>query len=211
MKVFLLEDDYNLNEAIKDSLEIYNLEITSFYDGKQALENLTNSYDIYILDINTPYISGIELLSIIKDMSQTSKVLIISANIDMETIRRAYSLNCDDYLKKPFDVEELLLKIKKYLPSEEKIFINEDIIYDFYLKKIFVNDKQIELTKNEKTLLFLLMKNKSSKISYPLIEDYVYGGISKSSDSIRSLVKRLRKKLPKDLILNSLDEGYYIK
>lgn len=211
MKVFLLEDDYNLNEAIKDSLEIYNLEVTSFYDGKQAFENLTNSYDIYILDINTPHISGLELLSIIKSMNQSSKVLIISANIDMETIRRAYNLYCDDYLKKPFDVEELLLKIKKYLPNEERIFINEDTIYDFYLKKIFVNDKQIELTKNEKTLLFLLMKNKSSKISYPLIEDYVYGGISKSSDSIRSLVKRLRKKLPKDLILNSLDEGYYIK
>lgn len=211
MKIFLLEDDYSLNEAIKDSLEIYNFDITSFYDGEIALENLTNGYDIYILDINTPNISGLEILSFIKNMNPISKVLIISAIINIETIKIAYNLNCDDYLKKPFDVEELFLKIKKYLPHEENIFLSEDIFYNFSSKELFEKGKTLELTKNEKNLLFLLMKNRGSQVSYSLIEDYVYNGVPKSSDAIRSLVKRLRKKLTKNLILNNLDEGYYIK
>lgn len=211
MKVFLLEDDYNLNEAIKDSLEIYNLDVTSFYDGKVAFENLTNSYDIYLLDINTPNMSGLELLDSIKNINSSSKVIIISANIDMETIRKAYNLNCDDYLKKPFDIEELSLKIKKYIPTHEEISLDENTLYNFKSKEIYINKYLIELTKNEKNLLFLLMKNKGNKISHEQIEDYVYNGNPKSSDAIRSLVKRLRKKLSKDLILNSLDEGYYIK
>lgn len=211
MKVFLLEDDYNLNEAIKDSLEIYNLDVTSFYDGKVAFENITNSYDIYLLDINTPNMSGLELLDSIKNINLSSKVIIISANIDMETIRKAYNLNCDDYLKKPFDIEELSLKIKKYIPTHEEISLDENTLYNFKSKEIYINKYLIELTKNEKNLLFLLMKNKGNKISHEQIEDYVYNGNPKSSDAIRSLVKRLRKKLSKDLILNSLDEGYYIK
>jgi len=62
---------------------------------------LTNGYDIYILDINTPNISGLEILSFIKNMNPISKVLIISAIINIETIKIAYNLNCDDYLKKP--------------------------------------------------------------------------------------------------------------
>lgn len=75
---------------------------------------------------------------------------------------------------------------------------------------VFENEK-IELTKNEKNLLYLLIKNIGTTISYLQIEDFVYDGETKSSDAIRSLIKRLRKKLPEDLILNSLDEGYYIK
>lgn len=211
MKIFLLEDDYNLNEAIKDSLEIYDFEVLSFYDGKVAFENLTNNCDIYLLDINTPNTSGLELLDYIKNINPSSKVIIISANIDIETIRKAYYLKCDDYLKKPFDIEELSLKIKKYIPNQEKISLDENSFYDFKSKEIYINEYLVELTKNEKNLLFLLMQNKGNKISYAQIEDYVYNGNSKSSDAIRSLVKRLRKKLPKELILNSLDEGYYIK
>lgn len=211
MKFFLLEDDYNLNEAIKESLEIYNFEVVSFYDGKKAFDNLTNNYDIYILDINTPNLSGLEILSSIKDLESNAKVLIISANIDMESIRKAYNLHCDDYLKKPFDVEELILKIERIIPFNERVILAENIVYDFASKEIFIDNKILKLTKNEKILLFLLMKNRGIKISYNQIEDYVYDGTSKSSDAIRSLVKRLRKKIPKELILNSLDEGYYIK
>lgn len=211
MKVFLLEDDYNLNEAIKESLETYDFNVISFYDGKKAYDKLTSSYDIYVLDINTPNISGLEILSTIKDMSSNSKVLIISANIDMESIRVAYNLDCDDYLKKPFDVEELILKIKKYIPNEEKVKLLDDLHYDYFSKNIFIEGQILKLTRNEKNLFYLLAKNRGNKITYSQIEDYVYDGEDKSTDAIRSLIKRLRKKLPKDLIFNSTDEGYFIK
>ena len=89
--------------------------------------------------------------------------------------------------------------------------MEENIIFNIFSRELFVNNQVVELTKNEKNLLFLLVENLGKKISYEQIEYFVYENNIKSSDAIRSLVKRLRKKIPKDIILNSLDQGYYIK
>lgn len=210
MKIFLLEDDYSLNEAIKEIIELENHIVDNFYDGEIAFNNLSNDYDLYILDINVPNIQGLELLKIIKNANFKTKVIIISANININLIKEAYDLGCDDYLKKPFDLEELILKINRYEQKSKIFYLDENIIFNLSKKELIINNKNIELTKNEKKLLYLLVNNIGSKISYEQIENFVYEAEAKSSDAIRSLMKRLRKKLPKDLILNSLDEGYYI-
>ena len=120
-------------------------------------------------------------------------------------------MGCDDYLKKPFDLEELVLKINRYEQKSKLLYLDKNIIFNLSRKELTINNKNIELTRNEKNLLYLLANNLGSKINYDQIENFVYEGEVKTSDAIRSLMKRLRKKLPKDLILNSLDEGYYIK
>ena len=114
MKIFLLEDDYSLNESIKEIIELENHTIDNFYDGEVAFNNFSNDYDLFILDINVPNIKGLELLKIIKNTNFRTKVIIISANININLIKEAYDLGCDDYLKKPFDLEELVLKINRY-------------------------------------------------------------------------------------------------
>ncbi len=114
MKIFLLEDDYSLNEAIKEIIELENHSIDNFYDGENALSNIRYDYDLYILDINTPNIDGLELLKIIKSTNFKSKVIMISANINIELMKKAYDLGCDDYIKKPFNLEELIFKINRY-------------------------------------------------------------------------------------------------
>ena len=114
MKIFLLEDDYSLNEAIKEILELEKHTVDNFYDGEIAFDNiLNNNYDLYILDINVPNIDGLEVLEKIKSISLILNVIIISANINIDLIKKAYLLGCDDYLKKPFDLEELALKINR--------------------------------------------------------------------------------------------------
>jgi DNA-binding response OmpR family regulator len=212
MKIFLLEDDYSLNEAIKEILEIEKHVVYNFYDGEVAFDNIVNNnYDLYILDINVPNISGLDVLEKIKSISLNSNVIIISANVNIGLIKEAYILGCDDYLKKPFDLEELVLKIKRYGRNPNNINLTPNISFSILEKELYLNTEKIELTKNERNLLYLLIKNMGNTISYSQIEDFVYDGKSKSSDAIRSLIKRLRKKLTEDLILNSLDEGYYIK
>jgi two-component system OmpR family response regulator len=211
MKIFLLEDDYSLNESIKEIIELENHTIDNFYDGEVAFNNFSNDYDLFILDINVPNIKGLELLKIIKNTNFRTKVIIISANININLIKEAYDLGCDDYLKKPFDLEELVLKINRYEQKSKLLYLDKNIIFNLSRKELTINNKNIELTRNEKNLLYLLANNLGSKINYDQIENFVYEGEVKTSDAIRSLMKRLRKKLPKDLILNSLDEGYYIK
>ena len=212
MKIFLLEDDYSLNETIKEMLELNFHEVDAFYDGEVAYNNITtNVYDLYILDINIPSINGLEILKSIKNISTKIKVIIISANINIETIKEAYSYGCDDYLKKPFDVEELILKIEKYNTKEKNIILDQNVYFNTISKELFINNNEIELTKNEKSILILLLDNRGKAISHENIEDFVYKGEPKSSDAIRSLIKRLRKKLSRNLILNSVDAGYFIK
>lgn len=211
MKIFLLEDDYSLNETIKEMLEMNNHKINSFYDGEVAYENIFNNYDLYILDINIPSLNGLEILKSIKNMSTKTKVIMISANINIETIKEAYNLGCDDYLKKPFDVEELILKVEKLDKKDTEIFLDENIYFSPITSELYIDSQKVELTKREKDLLVLLLDNKGKTISYENIENFVYQGESKSSNAIRSLLKRLRKKLPKDLIQNSIEEGYFIK
>ena len=211
MKIFLLEDDYSLNEAIKEIIQLENHSVENFYDGETAFSKISNDFDLYILDINIPNINGLEILKQIKQINLKTKVIIISANINIDLIREAYTLGCDDYIKKPFNIEELLFKINRYEKKDTIIYLDINITFNTISKELIINNKTVELTKNEKNLLFLLVDNLNNKISYDQIENYVYEGTSKTSDAIRSLVKRLRKKLPKDLISNSLDEGYYIK
>ena len=211
MKIFLLEDDYSLNEAIKEILEMENHIVNNFYDGEIAFNNILNEYDLYILDINVPNINGLDVLEKIKSINSNSNVIIISANVNISLIKEAYILGCDDYLKKPFDLEELVFKIKRYEKIPNNINLTQNISFNLIEKELYLNSEKIELTKNEKNLLYLLIKNMGNTISYSQIEDFVYDGKSKSSDAIRSLIKRLRKKLSEDLISNSLDEGYYIK
>lgn len=211
MRIFLLEDDFALNESIKDMLETERFEVDSFYDGKSALENINNSYELFILDIFVPKLNGILLLEKIKKINPEAIVIIMSANIDITMIKDAYLKGCDDYIKKPFDIQELLFKLTKFR-KEDKIFkFDLEIYFDMLTKKLFFKNKEIELTKNEKNLLLLLIKNKGKCVDYYLIEEFVYGGEYKSLDAIRSLVKRLRKKLPKGFIYNNLEEGYFIK
>ena len=211
MKIFLLEDDYSLNESIKEMLETENYIVHSYYDGNIAYENIIDDYCLYIFDVNVPNIDGLYLLEHIKTINKNSNVIIMSANINIDKIKEAYNKGCDDYIKKPFDIQELLLKINKYTKKSYITNLDENLYFDKIERILFLNNIKIELTKNEKNLLFLLINNMENKVSYTQIEDFVYERESKSSDAIRSLVKRLRKKLPKDLILNSLDEGYYIK
>ena len=211
MKIFLLEDDYSLNEAIKEIIQLENHSVENFYDGETAFSKISNDFDLYILDINIPNINGLEILKQIKQINLKTKVIIISANINIDLIREAYTLGCDDYIKKPFNIEELLFKINRYEKKDTIIYLDINITFNTISKELIINNKTVELTKNEKNLLFLLVDNLNNKISYDQIENFVYEGTSKTSDAIRSLVQRLRKKLPKDLISNSLDEGYYIK
>lgn len=211
MKIFLLEDDCSLNDSIKEILESEKFIVDSFYDGLIAYENISKYYELYIFDINVPNLDGLVLLEHIKNINPNSKVIIISANINIDKLKEAYNKGCDDYLKKPFDLEELLLKVNKFTQNLNRVYLEESYFFDTKDEKLYFKNSEVELTLNERKLLLLLVLNKGNNISQNQIEDFVYDGVAKSSDSIRSLIKRLKKKLPENLIQNSFNEGYLIK
>lgn len=199
MRILLLEDDIALNRAIKKTIELDKHTAHSFIDGQDVLDKIDDTYDLYILDINVPNINGLELLDIIYTKNSSSKVIIISSNTDIYSLQKAYKLGCIDYLKKPFHLEELRIKIEKLNLS------GCDMLSNINLK-----DKGCVLTKKEKNLLTLLLSNQNRVVTYAMIEDSVYKDKYMSMDSLRTLVRRLRIKLAENIIQNVLDEGYII-
>lgn len=209
MKLMLVEDDYLLNKAIKNYLKEYN--VHSFLDGDEALKNIDKLYDVFIIDIDIPGINGIELLTEIKQKHKESYIIMISATIEIDTIEDAYNLGCDDYMKKPFDIKELKLKLDNIKNRFDEITLCNNLIYSKKSSKIiYKNDTHIDLTLNELKLLDLLIKNRGKLVNYETIE-YTIWDFENESNQIRQLVNRLKKKIPIELIKNRRGQGYLIE
>ena len=210
MKILLLEDNQRLSNLIIDALEAKNYHIDWFEDGKKALEAIYNGYDCFILDINVPGIDGLTLLKEIRVMDDKTPSIIISANVELETIKDAYVRGCDEYLKKPFYIYELELKLEKLCNyTKKELVLKENLIYDIEKELLFdIEKNEVKLAKKEILLFNLFAKNLDKVISFEHIEQYVWEGDLTTNENIRALIKRLRKKLPKDTIVSQGGIGY---
>lgn len=212
MKILLLEDNKRLSNLIIEALEEKNYKVDWFEDGKIALESIYNGYDCFILDINVPGLDGLTLLKELRDMNKTTPAIIISANVELETIKDAYIKGCDEYIKKPFYIYELELKLDKLCKrKDENLKLPNDFIYDIEKEKLFdEKNEEVKLAKKEILLFNLFSKNFEKVISFEQIEQYVWEGDLTTNENIRALVKRLRKKLPIDTIISQGGMGYIL-
>ncbi|QKF80559.1 response regulator transcription factor [Halarcobacter ebronensis] len=216
MKIFLLEDDFSLNRLICNALEQRGFFVTSVDDGYDAMTNiLNNKYDLYILDINVPGFSGHEVLEQIRKSHEKLPVIIVSAQLDIDNISKAYDLGCNDYLKKPFELEELILHVKYHIKSILKSDVDKDVIelgsgFSFNLKEqsLYKHNHEIILTQKEKLLLTLLINNLDKTVSSEMIHEYVWDSKEMEAVSMRSMVHKLQKKLKSGMIVNIRGIGY---
>ena len=212
MKILLLEDNQKLNETITKRLKMKGYNLLSFTDGARAYEAVSDGFSCFILDINVPNIDGIKILKKIREYYPTLPVIIISASVELDVIKQAYDLGCNDSLKKPFFIDELEIKIEKLCKIQnDEICFDENCYFDFKSSVIKMKDKEIRLTKKEKLLMNLFLTKKNQVISYESIESYVWEGNFASLESIRSLIRRLRKVIDKDYIQTVVDTGYIFK
>jgi two-component system, OmpR family, response regulator len=212
MKILLLEDNKKLNETISKRLKIKGYNILSFTNGAEAYEAITDGFSCFILDINVPNIDGISILKKIREYNKSLPVIIISASVELDIIKQAYDFGCNDFLKKPFFIDELEIKIEKLCKIQnDKIYFDEDCYFDFKSSLIKINDEEVRLTKKEKLFINLFLTKKNQVISYEAIENYVWEGNFASLESIRSLIRRVRKILPKEYIQTVIDTGYIFK
>ena len=205
----LVEDEYLLNKAINTYLISKDFEVDSFLDGLEAVDCISNGYDLFIIDIDIPHITGIEILEQIRKLYIDLPVIIISATIDMSMITKAYSKGCNDYLKKPFDIKELELKIRAFTRSFSNIIeLGNGLLYDKDEHSLKYQNKIIPLTSFEQKFLSLLIQNQGRTVTHEYIESSIWGS---DTSHLRQLVSRLRKKLPFDIIKNRIGEGYILE
>jgi len=209
MKLLLLEDNKKLNTTIVKRLQLKGYLVHSFIDGKDAYDALSDEYDCFILDINVPNVDGIKILKHIREFYQKIPIIIISASVELDLIKRSYDFGCNDYIKKPFFIEELEIKIEQLCQIDNtKIQFDIKNYFDEQSGTLFLEKKEIRLTRKERLLLTLFLNKRNQIISYEEIKDYVWKGDYVSSESIRTLVRRIRKIFDKKYIETIIDIGY---
>ncbi|MBE0491020.1 MAG: response regulator transcription factor [Sulfurospirillum sp.] len=213
MKILLLEDNERLSALMKEALVQKGYHVDHFNDGKKALEVIDNGYNCFILDINVPGIDGLSFLGQVRMMDTKTPAIIISANVELESIQDAYKKGCDDYLKKPFYMYELEMKLEKICKIQTSyIMFKGGYSFDLIYEKLYDCEKnEIKIAKKEILLLELLCTNLHKVVSFEMIEQHVWEGELTSMENIRALIKRLRKKLPACTIASQGGVGYELQ
>ena len=215
MKILLLEDEQMLSEAIHEYLLALGHRITLFYNGSDALEHLKKeTFDLLILDINVPGIDGLELLEALHMIKSRTPALYISALVDIEGISRAYDLGCYDYLKKPFHLKELALRIDKVMQSctvpQSHVKLSKSYAYDASTSTLMCDNVTQPLSKRQLQIIDLLARNRGRVVDFDQFRTYVWDEEYVDNATIRAEVSRLKKSLKEDFIQNIRALGYMI-
>jgi len=208
--ILLVEDEENLHEALKLNLELEGYSVTSAYDGASALQSLHAEYfDLLILDVMLPEIDGINVTETVRLNNNDVPILILSARNSSADRVLGLKKGADDYLAKPFNLEELLLRIKKLIEKNKKlqdkesignnyIFGNNNI--DFKAQEATKgNGEKIQLSKKETMLLKLLIENKNDVVPREKILQAVWGyNVYPTTRTIDNFILNFRKYFEED-------------
>jgi DNA-binding response OmpR family regulator len=215
-KILLLEDDANLNETVTEFLEESGHDVVSVYDGYEAQEKLYESkYDLLLLDVNTPGINGFDLLKEAREGNIVAPAIFITSLDSVDDLEKGFESGCDDYIRKPFVLKELQIRIETllkrgfYHESKELIEITKNIAYDIKNNELIINDKTVSLGHKEAMLLKLFMKNEGEVIVHERIYEHLWNYDEEPSDTaLRTYIKNLRKIIGKERIVSIKKQGY---
>ena len=215
MKILLLEDEVMLNESIQEFLESEGHTVKSYVDGLEAFDDLkSNSYDLLILDINVPGMDGLTFLERLHELKIHAPAIYISALVDIEDISRAYTLGCYDYLKKPFHLKELALRLDRIVLSSEvprvHLRLSKNYSYDQEHNTLLFQGEPQVLTKRQSQIIDLLARNRGRVVDFEQFTLYVWDELIVDNATIRAEVNRLKKTLNEDVIINVRGMGYMI-
>ncbi len=208
ISVLLVEDDLQLAKIVKKILESKDYEVVLVEDGLKAVDEIKSKpFDLYLIDINIPNISGLEIVKYVRELYSDGFIVMITASVDEYYFEKAYEYGCDDYIKKPFHATELEVRIQRLL-EKQKSFSFNDYEFRFEDDELFKNGERVPLRKKEKRLLHILLKNVNRTVYNQRIIDYVWEGEKKTNYPLRQLVNELRKKFDKDYIKTVVGIGY---
>lgn len=215
-QILLVEDDETLSELISEYLSEQGYDVTVRTDAKAALDTAyERNFDILILDVKLPKGDGFSLLRELRRLGDDTPAIFTTSLNALQDLEIGYKSGCDDYLKKPYELKELLLRIQ-ILIKRKFSHVNDEFIelndgYKFYpsSKTLRQNGQIVNLSNKESELLALFLENKNALLSKETIFEKIWNyGEEPSELSLRVYVKNLRRILGKDAIINRRGDGY---
>ncbi|WP_419763579.1 MAG: response regulator transcription factor [Arcobacter sp.] len=215
MKILLMEDDLILNEIIEEHLQDKGHTVISTYDANSAQNHLyEDTFDLLLLDVNVPGFTGFELLKELRDNGIKTPAIFITSLDRIDDVENGFASGCDDYIKKPFELKELDLRINNIkrlfnIELSSTLKISNNCIIDKENLTIIIENEKTRITQKELDVLMYLYNNKEKVISVDEISSNLWSyEEGPSSATIRTYIKNLRKLLGENYILNIRGVGY---
>jgi two-component system response regulator QseB len=200
VKILVLEDDPLFNETLQDFLEEAGYVLACALDPYTAMDlTYEQNFDLYVLDVNLPYESGFEWLARLRESGDTTPAIFITSREDKPSLVQGFGSGGDDYLTKPVDLDELLLRIGAILRRQRRV---ERIVLGAYWldsrqKRLYLGDDEVALTRKVIDLLLLFASSQGETISIDTIKSALWApGEEASEGSIRVYVAQLKKLFP---------------
>lgn len=217
MKILLVEDDIPLAEGLKHSLRRKNYAVDWVNKGQLAIEAVrAGDIELLILDLGLPDINGLDVLKQVKRLNHELPVLILTARDDVEHKVKGLDLGADDYLAKPFDIDELLARLRvierRIGTSERALITINEISLNSAAHLLFNNGQEVPLSRREYMIVKSLMESAGRIQSKDRLENTLYEwGEEVSSNTIEVHIHNVRKKLPKGFIETVRGVGYIVR
>ena len=216
MNILLLEDEFGLRESIKEFLEDLGFGVDAYEGSEEAIDAIfAKKYQLFLLDVQVPGINGFEMLSQLRKSGDKTPAIFITSLTNIENLSKGFEIGCSDYIKKPFELKELQIRLQHALKTQclhtEDMLISLSDRYQYDTKNFLLleDEKSIPLSKTEKRILETLIKHRGSVVSMEQFQDEVWGEYMDPAN-IRVQINKLRKKMQEELILNVRGLGYKI-
>lgn len=197
-KILLVEDDLILGETVEELLLDTGYEVDWVKDAQEALSaTFDNRYDLLLLDVNVPFMNGFDILNDLRQSGDTTPAIFITSKVDIDSFKKGFQVGADDYVKKPFDFDELIIRIesliKKAFKSYDSSIKYGELLYDINQAKLFVNEKEIHLSPSELKLVEYFLKNKTKVLSNEELIDQTDKECEGSIGVLRVQISKLKK------------------
>ena len=190
-KILLLEDDYELAETIQELLEESHYSVDMVHTGNDALDySYDNRYDLYVFDINVPDMTGIALLESLRGADDNTPAIFISALVDMNSIAKAFDVGADDYIKKPFFPQELLIRVNAKFTQKSQAITYKDLEYFSNTKELYLNGSIISLGEVQECLCDIFMNNIGNVLDKSILMDCL---VKPSDTALRVALNKLKQ------------------
>ena len=213
LKILVVEDEKRLAQLLKDAISDSFFSVVIASNGEEGIKKFKSfKPDIVITDIMMPFCYGLEMTLKIKELDESTPIIILSAHSDKDKLLKAIDLGINKYFIKPFDPDELIEYISKIAPKlqkEKQVLLKEGFIFDNNSLSLYKNNISIELTKREKEFFYLMIKNKNNLVLSQTIKNKLWDE-DVNDEVLRTFIKRVRIKTSKDLIENISGQGYLV-
>lgn len=218
LRLLILEDDLLICDIMSEFLSGCGYEVVCVNDGSQAIDKAyEENFDAFIFDVKVPLISGFDVLKTLRNTNQKTPAIFVTSLAGIADLSKGYDAGCDDYIKKPFELKELQLRLQKViqksfsLNNSDTIMLNDEWSFEPNNGKLFSGERELFLTKKETKLLNMLISHKGKMVSNEQIIANVWNYDDEATEeNLRTHIKKLRKILGKDFIRNVRKQGYLI-